>query len=169
MRQYIPLPLRCARCLRYGHTTKSCKNEKICADCTNIAHVIREDGETCENMRKCINCTENNFEAVDHSALNKKCPVFLREKEIQAIVTIEKTDRRTAVEKYKQRHANRSASYAAIATVSNINNDKKETIEISNTPQRREIITYDDITPEISKKINNVIIKEQNNKDYVQL
>ena len=33
LRPYIPYPLRCRNCLRFGHTTNSCRNNKVCPNC----------------------------------------------------------------------------------------------------------------------------------------
>lgn len=104
VRPYIPMPLRCHQCFRFGHPTKFCKNNKICINCGSIDHTA--DGEMCENKTLCINCKENKICDNDHSVLSKKCPVFLKFKEIQAIKTLNKVDNKTALATYKQRHPN---------------------------------------------------------------
>ena len=74
--QYIPNPLRCYRCQRFGHTTKICKREPLCPKCGQKEHV-----DQCQNPIKCINCSE------DHPAFSKTCPKWKEEKEIQTIKT----------------------------------------------------------------------------------
>lgn len=40
IRPYIPSPLRCYKCFRYGHITKICNNEQICPHCSICSHTI---------------------------------------------------------------------------------------------------------------------------------
>lgn len=37
-RVYYPRPMRCNKCLQFGHTSKNCKGEEICATCGNKSH-----------------------------------------------------------------------------------------------------------------------------------
>lgn len=130
VRPYIPMPLRCRQCFRYGHLTKLCKNNKICLNCGDIEHTT--EGELCQNSTKCVNCSENKISENNHTAVNKKCPVFLKFKEIQAIKTLDKVDNKTAHAIYKQRHPN----------------------DISYSKVTRNMVTYDDL-PTTSKNNNN--------------
>ena len=49
-----------------------------------------------------------------HNVLKKICPVFLREKKLQAIATIEKVDRKKAVEAYKILHRSSQHTFSSI-------------------------------------------------------
>lgn len=111
-RIYIPLPLKCHNCFQFGHLSKFCKNKKLCINCGNIDHL--EEDETCENPQTCNNCKVNKLSETNHSVNNKRCPIFLKHKEIQAIKTVEKVDNKTALAKYNERHTN-SSTYATIA------------------------------------------------------
>lgn len=148
IRPYVPYPLRCRKCLRYGHPSNNCTNKQICPHCALDYH-FEEDDEVCENPATCINCIYNNVENNKHSALDKICPIFLREKEIQTIVSLEKMDRKKATETYKQRHLNGQPSYATVtktqsadkpnySTNNNINSD------CPNTSSRNQV-NYEDI------------------------
>ena len=80
VRTYFPSPMRCFRCLRFGHTRDHCRNRPTCSKCAATDHT----GEACtEASRKCVNCD------APHSAFDKDCPAFLREKEIIAIKVTE--------------------------------------------------------------------------------
>lgn len=107
LREYIPLPMKCKNCQRYGHTAKFCKNDKICCDCGALTHTT-ESNPTCQNNVLCINCKEENREDTKHSANNRKCPVFLKFKEIQAIKTLQKVGQKKANQLYNERHPNNS-------------------------------------------------------------
>lgn len=104
-------------------------------------------GETCKNQKKCINCNEQKLED-NHNALDKKCPVFIKERELQAIMTLEKADRKTANKKYSERHGNNVQSFAAIAH--SANNDDNTNKKIINRP----IINYSQIAPSPNNNAN---------------
>lgn len=81
VRPYIPNPLRCFRCLRFGHITNSCsKVANACRRCCSEGH----DENTCPNKPFCVNCN------AEHEPLHPKCPVFLKEKEIKTIQATKK-------------------------------------------------------------------------------
>ena len=75
---YIPQPLRCTQCCRYGHTKKYCRSHVICNKCASKDHT----SDTCqESVSKCINC------GGVHSSFDKSCPKYLKEKKICEIKT----------------------------------------------------------------------------------
>lgn len=136
--------MRCRNCLRFGHPTKSCTNLKICPHCALEYH-FEEDDDICDNPVICSNCIINNIENKNHNAF-EKCPVFLREKEIQTIVSLEKVERRIAIETYKQRHQSGQSSFSSVAK-SNPNKQTSAPNNISHTLKNtpREIVNYNDI------------------------
>lgn len=76
--QYIPKPMRCTTCMKIGHTKKWCKGERVCANCSLPAH-----GGECSSTR-CVSCGDA------HNTLNRECPVYVDEVEIQKIKTIQR-------------------------------------------------------------------------------
>ena len=76
---YVPSPLRCFRCQRFGHTRDRCSGEEICGTCSMQVH-----SGPCSNPAKCVNCEG------DHASSSKCCPVWLTEKEIQRVKTAQK-------------------------------------------------------------------------------
>ena len=74
---YIPNPLRCFNCQKYGHGKKFCKSAAVCARCgeshPNDANV------QCTNPPKCANCSGN------HPAYSKDCPRWTIEKQVQQV------------------------------------------------------------------------------------
>jgi len=78
--QYIPNPLRCFQCFRFGHPKERCKRTAICAKCGSEEHT---DDRQCTKGAKCVNCSG------DHSAFSKDCPKWLEEKAIQKLKTTE--------------------------------------------------------------------------------
>ncbi|XP_055622502.1 uncharacterized protein LOC129766074 [Toxorhynchites rutilus septentrionalis] len=88
VKQYVPSPLRCFKCLHYGHDKERCRGNQICARCANLYH----EGE-CSTPVVCVNCRQN------HHALSKECPIFQDELEIQKIRVTEKISIREATRK----------------------------------------------------------------------
>nr|CAH7725245.1 unnamed protein product [Callosobruchus chinensis] len=79
VRQYVPPPVRCFKCQRYGHTSMSCQEEQICV-CGKKLHV----GNPCSQPVQCINCNG------PHVATSKICPKYKTEAAIQKIIATEK-------------------------------------------------------------------------------
>ncbi|GBO04155.1 hypothetical protein AVEN_136114-1 [Araneus ventricosus] len=77
VRPYIPNPLRCYKCQRFGHTVQSCRGVDTCARCSLRGH----DSKTCSSTPTCVNCKG------DHPAYAKVCPRWKEEKEIQSLKT----------------------------------------------------------------------------------
>ena len=74
---FIPRPLRCFQCQKFGHGKDSCRNQPTCMKCSIKGHSSLD----CENPAKCSNCQG------DHAAASKNCPVFLKESNIQKVKT----------------------------------------------------------------------------------
>lgn len=90
VKPYIPNPLRCLNCFRFGHTRKNCKRERVCAHCSDLFH----EPDMCKTGSRCINCKGA------HTNWNKECPQFVRELGIQTIKIQEKIPYFEAKKKY---------------------------------------------------------------------
>lgn len=76
VRPYIPRPMRCMKCQRFGHTQKKCRSTNPkCGKCAE-EHQTYECKST---IIKCTNCNGN------HLAKEKTCPKFILENEINAL------------------------------------------------------------------------------------
>ena len=74
---YMPQPLRCFKCQRFGHHRENCKGDEVCDRCGQPDH----NDSSCNNPVKCVNCCEK------HTAFSKDCHVWQKEKEIQKVRT----------------------------------------------------------------------------------
>lgn len=74
VRPYIMPVKQCFKCFRYGHLKVLCKSEEICIICGDKAH------GRCNKEAKCRNC------GGQHRSTNRKCPVYEKNKSIQAIM-----------------------------------------------------------------------------------
>ncbi|GFU36503.1 RNA-directed DNA polymerase from mobile element jockey [Trichonephila clavipes] len=77
IRPYIPNPLRCFKCQRFGHSQISCRGQLTCSSCATVGHSSTD----CTLEPKCINCSQ------PHSADSKLCSRWKTEKQIQEIKT----------------------------------------------------------------------------------
>ncbi|GBM26671.1 hypothetical protein AVEN_241327-1 [Araneus ventricosus] len=76
LRPYIPNPLRCFKCQRYGHSQQSCRGtDPVCGKCAESGH----ETNVCPDTFKCRNCSG------PHVASSKSCPTWIFEKEVIAV------------------------------------------------------------------------------------
>ena len=71
---YIPNPLRCHNCQKFGHHKNKCTRSPVCERCgAKDTHI------DCREEPRCANCGEN------HWATSKGCNIWKKEKEINKI------------------------------------------------------------------------------------
>lgn len=73
---YVPSPLRCFKCQKFGHVRDRCPGEEMCGACAQAAH----DGP-CRNPVRCANCKG------EHPSSSRDCPVWKTEEAIQRVKT----------------------------------------------------------------------------------
>ncbi|GBO20814.1 hypothetical protein AVEN_154276-1 [Araneus ventricosus] len=74
VRPYIPNPLRCFKCQRFGHSKASCRGTLTCARCAKAGH----DSSDCKASEKCVNCKGS------HTSFSRLCSAWKFEKEVIA-------------------------------------------------------------------------------------
>ncbi|XP_055924724.1 uncharacterized protein LOC129956803 [Argiope bruennichi] len=76
VKPYIPNPLRCFKCQRFGHSQGTCRGSRRCAKCSVDDH----ETSVCSTQTfKCLNCSGS------HPAYSRDCPKWKTEKEIQSL------------------------------------------------------------------------------------
>ncbi|GBN23499.1 hypothetical protein AVEN_152545-1 [Araneus ventricosus] len=75
VRPYIPNPLRCFKCQRFGHSKTNCRGTLTCARCAAAGH----ESTGCKANEKCVNCQG------EHTSFSRSCPKWKVEKEVVAI------------------------------------------------------------------------------------
>ncbi|GBO37185.1 hypothetical protein AVEN_158775-1 [Araneus ventricosus] len=76
IRPYIPNPVRCFKCQRFGYTKTACRGSSaLCPRCSEPGH----EETICQNPEKCFNCKGN------HASYSNTCPKWKLEKEIQSV------------------------------------------------------------------------------------
>jgi hypothetical protein len=82
VKPFVNNPMRCYKCLKFGHTQTRCKsNVEVCCNCGQTRHTDPTKSERCEKSSKCVNC-----EAEDHTSFSKGCPIYKKEAEIQVLM-----------------------------------------------------------------------------------
>ncbi|GFX45995.1 RNA-directed DNA polymerase from mobile element jockey [Trichonephila clavipes] len=61
VRPYIPNPLRCFQCQRFGHSKTVCRGQPTCSKCAEVGH----DSADCKAKERCVNCKG------DHSSFSR--------------------------------------------------------------------------------------------------
>ncbi|GFX63217.1 putative RNA-directed DNA polymerase from transposon BS [Trichonephila clavipes] len=64
IRAYIPNPLRCFKCQRFGHSQIACRGQLTCSRCASVGHSSAD----CSLEQKCVNCSH------PHSSDSKQSP-----------------------------------------------------------------------------------------------
>ena len=60
-------PIRCKKCLKFGHIEKICNSKLTCSKCS-----LEHNSTSCTELNyKCINCNQN------HSSTSRNCPIFI--------------------------------------------------------------------------------------------
>ena len=72
---YIPNPLRCYSCQKFGHGQSTCSRQAICAKCAEHGHL----DSVCPNNARCANCRG------PHTAYSKDCPEWTKQREINKV------------------------------------------------------------------------------------
>ena len=117
---YIPTPLRCTKCQRYGHAKKWCRREyEVCANCGASNH----HRQNCPNPPKCCNCFG------PHSATDRSCETFIYRSEVIATMTKDRIPHHEAADKVREYYRETGKSYRWVTTPSTAN-----TSSTTNTP-----------------------------------
>ena len=77
VKQFIPKPLRCFKCNRFGHVASHCRGRERCSNCVGE----HKYSECTADTAKCPNCRGNHF------ANDKICPRYQRETETLKLKT----------------------------------------------------------------------------------
>ena len=77
VRPYVPKPLQCRQCCKFGHTHKVCQNKEICVVCGSEEHTTDWN---CPDT-KCSNCGQ------PHHAKSKECPFYIYNTELKLLMS----------------------------------------------------------------------------------
>ncbi|XP_055932955.1 uncharacterized protein LOC129962977 [Argiope bruennichi] len=139
VKHFIPNPLRCFKCQKFGHTITACRGKQICARCSSSDH----ESNTCNSTEaKSYNCDG------DHPSYSRSCPHYKLEKEILTVKITKNLSFPDARKIVADRTPKPNLSYASALnpsvspsqqTTSATNNLTSTTT--ANTPVNNELIT----------------------------
>lgn len=88
---FVPKPVLCNKCLRYGHIAKSCRSrDTVCTNCSTITHAFGDPScnGSCDHCKRsctptCRHCTTN----TNHRTNSNTCPVMKAQIKIKEHMT----------------------------------------------------------------------------------
>lgn len=149
-RHFYPSPMLCYCCWVFGHTRARCTqhNNPTCGHCSQ-KHVIDKDNP-CTAAAFCIRCN-----TTDHPLSSRKCPIYIKEEEIQHLRVDMGISYPAAKRQYDLKHSTKSMASVVIA-----GNDQRFA-DLSTK--------LDNVLKEMKQKDNKIeeLLKEIRNKDAV--
>ena len=145
---YIPNPLQCYACFKYGHHERSCKlygGDELCRRCgiTGVTH----DESRCTNEIKCVNCGEA------HPSTSRSCKIWKKEKEV---VTIKYKEGLSFPEARKIVEARYKLSFSTVLKTS-----KASSIELKDAQTQTNEATVQTVTPQKPNESNVKTLQKQ--------
>lgn len=172
VRPYIPLPKRCFKCHKYGHSGAKCRRPiAVCGRCGED-EADEHKTSTCQRPAKCCHCNTN------HLVSSKSCPRYLYEKEVLTIKTKEHLTFREARDRINATLPFPPKTYASTAATKtpqqkslNITNDEPDynnNIEpmATNTQGSKRVLQTNELqdTESVKRKKENTYIPNINKK-----
>lgn len=140
---YIPQPLRCYKCQKFGHHKEKCRGTELCQVCSEEGHNQRD----CKKPPCCRNCKGS------HPSYDKTCPTWIKEKEITKVKTEQNISYPEARRLCEPKNVAGSVSYAQAAATSTASKSTATTKSIGTQTE----LTFDKETKNFKEmpKINN--------------
>ncbi|GBM79380.1 hypothetical protein AVEN_32988-1 [Araneus ventricosus] len=116
VRTYIPNPLRCFKCQRFGHSKPSCRGTLTCARCAEVGH----ESTDCTRTEKCVNCKG------EHTSFSRNCIAWKQEKEIISTKIKKQISYQEARKLVKSQTPTPGNSYVSIAKKNHLHHPSKK-------------------------------------------
>ena len=141
---YIPNPLRCYNCQKFGHHESKCLKPTVCKKCgeSGSDHIEL----SCSNPTKCPNCQGN------HTADSKDCIVWKREKEVNQIKYTNNISFPEARKIVQSKNLHPTKSYSDV-TKSNLQNKQEHTCQTCLTILEKLVNLTPDNLPQLIKDL----------------
>lgn len=158
VREYIPEPMRCYRCLKFGHSQNYCKLEaRMCGTCYKPEHIDKMKKEKCTKNPRCANCGSN-----EHGSFNKECNMYRMEKEIAAIRIKMKISYGLARKEYCTRNPLNARNFATVARSTTPPNEDINTINNQSTRKKSPIRTETGVSGKLALASKETPVESEN-------
>ncbi|XP_066971949.1 uncharacterized protein [Macrobrachium rosenbergii] len=141
LRPYVPKPLQCQNCSKYGHTHTNCRNEPVCAYCGSTEHTMQWK---CSEP-KCVNCGQN------HHARSKECMYYIYNTELKMLQERTGMSIKEAKLELKVRGMQDPSKKHSYSSITRAKNEAKAETDRNNREQKSKS----------QEKINNLEIKNK--------
>lgn len=155
VRPYIPAPMRCFACHKFGHISKVCPIQSApkCYNCNDNKHIQTRD-EKCTRQPKCANCGSN-----EHNSYNRTCNELQRQVSIQTIKVTQKVSFSEAV---KRSNLQRNTYAQVTANNSNTNSTKTTQCQCPHCNYHKTINNKERVPIDYSDLNQDIVQTEQN-------
>ena len=148
VRPYVPNPMRCFKCQRYGHSQASCRSSSmVCARCSESGH----ESKDCKKEFKCPGC------GGPHAAYSRDCETWKKEKKVQTY-RVEHGVTYLEARKQMKRPDGAPASYAEKVKAKQTNAEKTKVKEQAEASRVDDIAKFEKAVEESVTKIVNSVI-----------
>lgn len=155
VRLYIPLPRRCYKCQKYGHSGMKCRKEiPVCVRCGEDM----EEGHSPNNCQlpiRCCHCNEG------HQVSSRSCPKYIFEKEVLEVKTREHLTFKEARDKVNSTSILQRNTYASRARNQRQRSTVIHTLD-SQAHRNEDDLNNNSVIPES----NSLTIEGHANKNY---
>ena len=93
---FIPNPLRCFNCQKFGHGKSTCNHKAVCARCNGDNHTETD----CQEQPHCANCSGL------HPSFSRECPEWIKQRAIVELKTEKNISFGEAKQLYQQQTSN---------------------------------------------------------------
>ena len=157
VQEYIPNPLKCYNCQKYGHPGRQChKNTRsICQRCGEYDHTFKKYNngtltQQCFKEPKCYHCDQN------HMAGDRDCEVYKKHKKVNEIIVLQKIPRYEAMMREFSQKKNSTYNQVIAKSIEVQKNDESQKKEIMDLGKKLDSIV-DILRTETDRKIQNVV------------
>lgn len=117
VRFYQRKPMQCRNCLKFGHPSARCKDDKLCMRCGKNNHNVSD----CVSEPTCVNCNGK------HRSNDRDCPVVINQQLISNVMTKYKLTYREAALKMKD-----EGNFENFPAIGNKRQNNQEMVQAAN-------------------------------------
>ena len=160
---YVPRPMQCFKCFRYGHTSKTCRGKDMCIMCGKEKH----QDKCSVKSPNCYHCSGQ------HKSTDFNCPIYKKYEQINTIMSFENLSFIEAKEKIFPKTTNRpfltKENFPGVnqrnpaANYKEIMKKSDEKNQVSSTPNRKSSPALNSTGNSPAKQKNSELLDQDQN------